>query len=837
MDQYGTALHYDQAIQGLSGLDRHSLRLIRCRINPHSIGYDRGITAMSWMGEPIGLSSRNTKPPIREPNMPEKPKKEEKKEKKQKKPVIRVDGADEVTNILEPGRKEISHSDETNCNCQWGVKLAESTARSDKPVLRNIPEYVIKQKWGVNVKEYLTKAEAAATAASEAEPKETAKDTREVDANYVNLGSASNARTRTHVTSGDAPQSPLQLKNIQVHQAGDSLEASNRRTADSTGNDISKDMENDDRSIAERAEIHSERSESIGKEIRDSKQFERCLDCDYNIPENIPLGGEISAWEDVAVKSKIREHSLAANRASAKPTKSSSRIFIRPEPPQPKLDIETVRAANEWDDIEDEVNRSEYKALRSMEIKRALNRMDPLSAFRKIDYTTQKKLHTYSTCSPYTLYFDNNLPVNKIIRTRMKVNTVSSAGSNSRKEFNTELGKIRKIPRNQNPIEQLEVQSPIDLESLTTQPKLSTVVTGMLQSDQEETKTQLTVKDSGATVDKIEDNEALLKEDSNLLSHEREAEMVLAISSNEDASDDHVNSSEDLEHDESTESDGPAEAFLSKEISSDSEEKSFLNFDSPKKSVSLRVTSESSESPEFLVNEEHSTTSSWHNRNDLKEKYELSNSQEEEGYEEDDEFIIDGDFIRMPGDPYPYSRDNIKRWQVPSGKGISKEDSAQPPLSTSANEAVRTYDNYKVSELASSPNSERAATQFSDSRHRMETDSIQHQAPVRKMSRTTQKERKTSSISKLGELSEAREHSPLRYYKTAIENHLVPNCLRNNSKQNFSTNQQNSSLRGNPILSPRAIYAESYLFNIDRRSILNDKTETSESQKDKQDDA
>jgi len=35
-----------------------------------------------------------------------------------------------------------------------------------------------------------------------------------------------------------------------------------------------------------------------------------------------------------------------------------------------------------------------------------------------------------------------------------------------------------------------------------------------------------------------------------------------------------------------------------------------------------------------------------------------------------EEYIIDGDYVRLPGDPYPYSRENLDKWHVPSSKNL-----------------------------------------------------------------------------------------------------------------------------------------------------------------------
>ena len=82
---------------------------------------------------------------------------------------------------------------------------------------------------------------------------------------------------------------------------------------------------------------------------------------DYNIPNDTPQGGEISAWQDVVTRSKKHEEELTARMARAMQVSEQvieKRVFIPPEPPQPKLDVQVVRPINKAANMERNVAKS-----------------------------------------------------------------------------------------------------------------------------------------------------------------------------------------------------------------------------------------------------------------------------------------------------------------------------------------------------------------------------------------------------------------------------------------------------------------------------------------------
>ncbi|XP_026673817.1 actin cytoskeleton-regulatory complex protein PAN1-like [Ceratina calcarata] len=303
----------------------------------------------------VGCTPRNTKPPIREPNMPEKQEKKDKeKEKKQKKPVIRMKGG--LTDGSEKDVKTEAESSlrdnmDVNFKCQWGIRIPEEvgTAYAESS-----------QKWSADMQQ-----------------------TRDAsyfvgDTNYSNY----------QPTCGYSMDAMETMKGMKFSMS----------SADDKGNTKAK---------TEEQKPEQATTSSGVKENKDADEFIKNIlrtpsvvmketsatSEDYNVPINTNFDAEITAWKELVQKSKVPIDAAKEFNAqmSSDAPRTAEMLTIRPEPPRPKLDIRAVRSMDELikEEEEDEVP-SDVKA-KPVELKRDATSAD----IQKVD---SKKMHTAAPC-------------------------------------------------------------------------------------------------------------------------------------------------------------------------------------------------------------------------------------------------------------------------------------------------------------------------------------------------------------------------------------------------------------------------------------------------------
>lgn len=71
-------------------------------------------------------------------------------------------------------------------------------------------------------------------------------------------------------------------------------------------------------------------------------------------------------------------------------------------------------------------------------------------------------------------------------------------------------------------------------------------------------------------------------------------------------------------------------------------------------------------------------------RPEARESYELDADGDEHAR---DDFTVDGDYVKVPGDPYPYSREHFQKWRmaqrdIPIGRTYDRADFLSNPSSS-----------------------------------------------------------------------------------------------------------------------------------------------------------
>ena len=285
----------------------------------------------------VSYAPRNTKPPIREPNMPEKrEKKDDKKDKKKKKPVIRMESGSSSGYQNEGNAKVTNLHDNMDVNFRWDVRVPEESDTSHQSSL----------------KENLSK------------------DTRQME-------------------NANAAQA---MRNLQLMMS--SARDTKEKKDDATKFSGEKNKPSETTDASENTNEAANLKDSLKKILKTSPTLmkETSVDEDYNVPSNANFDAEINAWKDLVLKSKVPVDPCKEDIVHSE--RQSEMLSIRPEPPEPKLDVQAVpsssdEAATEEDDAE---HAREFKGnVAGMNVKRASNPTD----FHKVD---SKKFHTGPSC-------------------------------------------------------------------------------------------------------------------------------------------------------------------------------------------------------------------------------------------------------------------------------------------------------------------------------------------------------------------------------------------------------------------------------------------------------
>ncbi|CAL7945357.1 unnamed protein product [Xylocopa violacea] len=322
------------------------------------------LTVASPVRTIMGCTPRNTKPPIREPNMPEKmDKKEDKKEKKQKKPVIRMEGESSKSSEKVAAAESGLHDNmDVNLEYQWGIRLPEESAKSQ--------QLEPKCNWNESLKQM-------------GSPNTFVGDTK---------------RSGQQISPSYDMDALRTMKNLRLTMSStNETEAKAEGKTEVPGQEVAKGDPTEAVSLdASKENKEAENVESFSK-IRDTApnvtMESNVVDEDYNVPADANFDAEITAWKDLVLKSKVpidpdKQEFLDTEVG----VKRAELLSIRPEPPEPKLDVQAVPTANDElmkDEIEEDVPKDFKGNLRAMDVNRTVNPGD----VQKLD---SKKLHTGS---------------------------------------------------------------------------------------------------------------------------------------------------------------------------------------------------------------------------------------------------------------------------------------------------------------------------------------------------------------------------------------------------------------------------------------------------------
>lgn len=609
----------------------------------------------------VGFAPKNSKPPIKEPNAPEKrEKKDEKKDKKEKKkPIIRTDGesvsVDSSENRAEMVADDNPRSDpDAAFRYKWGVKLAEeqptaeATSDNDKFAEKG-QRYVTKRLWGVNLKQSKPDVEDAAspaTASSEGgagEPRNASSISENGDTFADGAKSGAFPASDDSTKKSDASS----LKGTTAEY----LSTPSYQTDSSDDFIVAQQDSGDATSYLS--------SEELRKIIRTSPNMLKemiVIDSEYNIPEGTGLDTEITAWRNLAIRSVpvVKENYLLTDNME-----NLEMVSIRPEAPQPKLDVRVVKSTE--DNLKDkEVEQSEcgYASSKSIEIKR-------VGSPRKPDgYSIGKKLHTKSMQIRYVHRHTNSItqlhtgslsnnfvPVNRTTQTKypgfVSAFSTNPEDSMAKKVINEALNQQSK-----------KTDSKIQNEEKSNDPKLNNTLSNnrslsptesriFSSNDQDQADADL-----AKTLDVIADKAMEISMNQlESTSHKKSAHLSdFIVSSGFTQKDESHYKDEDVQ-DETDRYEEPYAMDSRKEGA-------YLNFNNPlTDSGSIKSDTIKSVKRDSKSNVKDNNNDTFDSNKDVDE-------------DSSKEYIIDGDYVRLPGDPYPYNRENLNKWHVPHSRSL-----------------------------------------------------------------------------------------------------------------------------------------------------------------------
>lgn len=285
----------------------------------------------------VGFAPRNTKPPIKEPNAPEKcEKKDKKKDKEKKKPVIRMDGksVDSENQAKMVAKDNPKNDPDATFRYEEGVKLAKErpaakAANDNDKFAEKDQQYVMKQLWKVNLKQPKPDIASPATASLE----------RGTEKLRIASSNFKSGDTTTGVKTDAVPTPPSSNEDLAKKSYASSLKGTTAdylstpsRQTDSSDNIIAVRQDSDDTSLYMN-------SKELRKIIRTSSNMlkETIIDEEYNVPEGADLDIEIKAWRNLVARSIPIKENYLSNEENLE-----NSVFIRPEAPQPKLDVRIV---------------------------------------------------------------------------------------------------------------------------------------------------------------------------------------------------------------------------------------------------------------------------------------------------------------------------------------------------------------------------------------------------------------------------------------------------------------------------------------------------------------
>lgn len=598
----------------------------------------------------VGFSPRNSKPPIKEPNAPEKrEKKDEKKDKKEKKPVIRTDGGsvDSSGNRAEMVADDNPRSDpDVAFRYEWGVKLAEeqlAVEANDKDKFAEKGQrYVTKRLWGVKLKQpdiaplATANSERGAEKLQNASSISTSGDTT-IDGAKGDAGTALNdSAKKSNVLSWKGTTAEY-LSTPSYRTWSDALIATQQDNGEAN------------------SDLNSEELRKIMKSPNILKET-IVVDNEFNIPEGAGVDAEITAWQNLITKSdsEIKENYLSADNME------NLTMSIRPEAPQPKLDVQVVKST------EDNLKDKEIKQSTSGNTSSKSGKIKRVGSPRKLDsYSTAKKLHTMSMQIRYV-----HQHTNSIIQQHIELLSSNFASTNffSTNSEDSTPKKVMNEASNQQSKRQMDSRS----QNKGNDPNSNNILNGKRSfSIESQTLSSSDHKQADAdfakTLDIIADKEMEISMQMNQLQNTNRKKITHLSDS--------IVSSGFTQKKKSRYENKNMQDELNREKSYEELHDDFNNHSIDNgsiKSDAIKSAKEDSRSKD-----DDDITFDTNVNNDWNKEY-----------------IIDGDYVRLPGDPYPYSKENLDKWRVPHSKNLvykpwKRETSCSSDFPTVARSTLR----------------------------------------------------------------------------------------------------------------------------------------------------
>ncbi|XP_050575978.1 uncharacterized protein LOC126915397 [Bombus affinis] len=308
----------------------------------------------------VSCAPRNTNPPIREPNMPVKrDKKDEKKDKKKKMPVIRMEGGFSRNCRNEATADATSNlHDNMDVNFQWGTSLAEEVDTSRQlESKQNLSNRLHQME---NVNSFVG------------------------DSNYSN----------DQVSSTYDVNAIHTMRNLQLTMnSAKDTDKKNEAAVELSSEKSDKSSETNATNVSNELPKEVAGIESVKKILKMSPivMKETNVDEDYNIPSNANFDVEINAWKDLVLKSKVPLDPSNEGFIDSENPRRTETLSIRPEPPEPKLDVQAIPTTSDEATAEEEDPEYAREMKPNMNAKKVSSPTD----VQKLDI---KKLHTETFC-------------------------------------------------------------------------------------------------------------------------------------------------------------------------------------------------------------------------------------------------------------------------------------------------------------------------------------------------------------------------------------------------------------------------------------------------------
>ncbi|KAK2587357.1 hypothetical protein KPH14_003074 [Odynerus spinipes] len=607
------------------------------------------------------LVPRSTKPPIREPNMPEKrEKKDDRKEKKDKKPIIRTH-----EQYVKTAKRFLKIN--IGQNTQYVSNLAMTRSPATYSSNMSISRRTLSSRLNVLFKEIST---------TEALSKPT-------------------KQTESVIKSSMSHDSPI---------------------------------------------LTIEGNQAVTKVSRDAmKQVDRSTE-EVDILEEAALNmdAEISAWQTLVDKSKPPPEKKVEQELIEL---QLDKVSIRPEPPEPKLDVEMVKPLDTGSKDEEELEDSssiDRRSTRSSESSRASN----FSETTKVD---SRKYHTFVKILPNRSFSNSTTPPSQP--------TESESAQRSNVQ-NQQLSKT-KVQSDQNAFARSTArESENPKEGTPNESKRSSLPADFQSVNR---KHEGNAGNPTETLDGVKGARAI-----------------------------------SLNHSKQDEAQSRGKQELHDLRAKDDVVHSHHYSEYPYSNMNVAV---HDEYPYACLDESYSGENKYaqsqqekeqrHEKQNLAETDAIDTAKEEEGMEMNEaelEVTVDEDYVRIPGDPYPYSREHFNKWRLPRQKSL--EDTILKTLDKQENEKTMSEDvGPKTSPILGSS----TLTNIEDSKNPIQKE----KQPIREMSYDSHAHEKSyhaipsnnfENTTKSKNTYQTRKPNERKFYVSSLNQQIVPECLRRGVK-------------------------------------------------------